>query len=41
MAESEKVLINLATGLEDGERVMIAFLVGHAATQKGKQWRCS
>ena len=37
MAESEKVVINLATGLEDAERVMIAFLVGHAATQKGKQ----
>jgi predicted peroxiredoxin len=30
-------VINLATGLEDAERVMIAFLVGHAATQKGKQ----
>jgi predicted peroxiredoxin len=37
MAESEKVVINLATGLEDAERVMIAFLVGQAATQKGKQ----
>jgi predicted peroxiredoxin len=34
---SEKVVINLATGLEDPERVMIAFLVGHAATEKGKQ----
>jgi len=34
---SDKVVINLATGLEDAERVMIAFLVGHAATQKGKQ----
>ena len=34
---SDKVVINLTTGLEDAERVMIAFLVGHAATQKGKQ----
>lgn len=34
---SGKVVINLATGLEDPERVMIAFLVGHAATQQGKQ----
>lgn len=37
MAASEKVMINLATGLEDAERVMIAFLVGHAAAQQGKQ----
>jgi predicted peroxiredoxin len=37
MADNQKVLVNLATGLEDAERVMIAFLVGHAATQKGKQ----
>ena len=34
---SNKVVVNLATGLEDPERVMIAFLVGHAATQQGKQ----
>jgi predicted peroxiredoxin len=34
---SSKVVVNLATGLEDPERVMIAFLVGHAATQQGKQ----
>jgi predicted peroxiredoxin len=34
---SSKVVINLATGLEDAERVMIAFLVGHAATQQDKQ----
>jgi hypothetical protein len=33
MADNQKVLVNLATGLEDAERVMIAFLVGHAATQ--------
>jgi predicted peroxiredoxin len=34
---SEKVLINLATGLEDGERVTVAFLVGGAALQQGRQ----
>lgn len=34
---SEKVVINLATGLEDAERVMIAFLVGGAAAAQGKQ----
>ncbi len=32
-----KVVINLATGLEDAERVMIAFLVGGAAVEQGKQ----
>jgi predicted peroxiredoxin len=32
-----KVVINLASGLEDAERVMIAFLVGGAALEKGKQ----
>ena len=31
-----KVVINLATGLEDSERVMIAFLVGGAAAESGK-----
>jgi predicted peroxiredoxin len=30
-----KVLINLATGLEDPERVTVAFLVGGAAAQRG------
>lgn len=30
-----KVLINLATGLEDPERVTVAFLVGGAALQRG------
>jgi predicted peroxiredoxin len=30
-----KVLINLATGLEDAERVTVAFLVGGAAAQRG------
>ena len=34
---SGKVVINLATGMEDPERVMIAFLVGQAATANGKQ----
>jgi predicted peroxiredoxin len=32
----QKVVINLATGLEDQERVMIAFLVGGAALEAGK-----
>ena len=32
-----KVLINLATGLEDAERVMVAFLVATAAIDQGKQ----
>jgi predicted peroxiredoxin len=34
---SNKVVINLATGLEDAERVTVAFLVGGAAATKGKQ----
>src|SRR5919197_6638409 len=33
----EKVVINLATGLEDTERVTVAFLVGGAAAEQGKQ----
>jgi predicted peroxiredoxin len=33
----QKVVVNLATGLEDGERVMIALLVGGAALDQGKQ----
>ena len=33
---AEKVLINLATGLEDGERVTVAFLVAGAALQRGR-----
>lgn len=33
---AEKVLINLATGLEDGERVLVAFLVATAALAQGK-----
>lgn len=35
--QSSKVVINLATGLEDAERVTIAFLVGGAAAEQGKQ----
>lgn len=34
---SSKVVINLTTGLEDPERVMIAFLVGGAAAARGKE----
>ena len=37
MANGEKVVVNLATGLEDGERVIVAFLVGTAALERGKQ----
>ena len=37
MAEDGKVVINLTTGLEDPERVMIAFLVGGAALDSGRQ----
>jgi predicted peroxiredoxin len=36
MADNGKVVINLATGLEDPERVTVAFLVGGAAAQQGK-----
>src|ERR671931_2369750 len=36
-ANDSKVVINLATGLEDSERVTVAFLVGGAAAEKGKQ----
>lgn len=34
---AEKVLINLATGLEDGERVTVAFLVAGAALERGRE----
>ncbi len=37
MAQNEKVVINLATGLEDPERVTVAFLVGGAAAEQGRQ----
>jgi predicted peroxiredoxin len=33
----QKVVINLATGLEDAERVTVAFLVAGAALEQGKQ----
>ena len=36
MSENGKVVINLATGLEDPERVTVAFLVGGAAAQSGR-----
>jgi len=36
-ANGGKVVINLATGLEDPERVTVAFLVGGAAAEQGKQ----
>jgi predicted peroxiredoxin len=37
MPSTDKVVINLATGLEDGERVTVAFLVGGAAVEQRKQ----
>jgi predicted peroxiredoxin len=37
VADNDKVLINLATGLEDAERVTVAFLVATAAVSSGKQ----
>lgn len=37
MAEAAKVVINLATGLEDPERVTVAFLVAGAAAERGKR----
>ena len=37
MADNGKVVVNLTTGLEDIERVMIAFLVAGAALEQGKQ----
>jgi predicted peroxiredoxin len=37
MADGSKVVVNLATGLEDAERVLVAFLVGGAALEQGKQ----
>lgn len=36
MSANGKVVINLATGLEDPERVTLAFLVGGAAAQAGR-----
>jgi predicted peroxiredoxin len=37
MADNDTVVVNLATGLEDPERVMVAFLVGGAALDAGKR----
>lgn len=37
MAENHKVVVNLATGLEDAERVTVAFLIAGAALEQGKQ----
>ena len=34
---TNKVVVNLATGLEDAERVLVAFLVATAAVEQGKQ----
>ena len=34
---ASKVLINLSTGLEDGERVTVAFLVAGAALERGRE----
>jgi predicted peroxiredoxin len=34
---ADQVLINLATGMEDGERVLVAYLVATAAQAQGKQ----
>ena len=36
MGQSGKVVVNLATGLEDPERVTVGFLVGGAAAKQGK-----
>jgi len=37
LPDNNKVVVNLSTGLEDPERVTVAFLVGGAALQQGKQ----
>jgi predicted peroxiredoxin len=37
MPDTTKVVINLATGLEDAERTTVAFLVAGAAVERGKQ----
>lgn len=39
MPDDEKVLVNLATGLEDAERVTVALLVATAALDRGKRSR--
>jgi len=37
MAGESRVVINLSTGLEDAEQVTVAFLIGGAALEAGKQ----
>lgn len=37
MTAADRVVINLATGLEDAERVTVAFLVATAAVARGKK----
>jgi predicted peroxiredoxin len=37
VADNGKVVVNLATGLEDEERVMIAFLLAGGAVAQGKR----
>ncbi len=37
MNTKDKVVVNLATGLEDAERVTVAFLVATAAVARGKK----
>jgi predicted peroxiredoxin len=37
VADNGKVVINLATGIEDAERVTVAFLVAGAALEQGKR----
>src|SRR5438105_6655029 len=37
MPENRQVVVNLATGLEDSERVTVAFLAATAALEQGKQ----
>jgi len=37
MTDENRVVVNLATGLEDGERVTVAFLVAGAALDQGKR----
>jgi predicted peroxiredoxin len=37
VADNGNVVINLATGLEDAERVTVAFLVAGAALEQGKR----
>ena len=34
---ADKVLINLTTGMEDSERVTVAFLTGGAALERGRE----